>query len=174
MKAKYGESCKLLYTDTNSLVMHIATDDVYEDFRGMKEHFDHSNYPPDHPNFDKSNAKRLGYFKDEADGKVITKFCALKPKMYAMTIEETEGVKEKLTAKGCPKKSVKEHMEFKSYVDTLTAETTTQISFNCIRSKNHEIYTLGINKRGLSPFENKRYYLDNINSLAYGHKSISN
>jgi hypothetical protein len=172
MKAKYGESCKLLYTDTDSLVMHIATDDVYEDFRGMKEHFDHSNYPPDHPNFDKSNAKRLGYFKDEADGKVITKFCALKPKMYAMTIEETEGVKEKLTAKGCPKKSVKEHMEFKSYVDTLTAETTTQISFNCIRSKNHEIYTLGINKRGLNPFENKRYYLDNINSLAYGHKNI--
>jgi hypothetical protein len=31
---------------------------------------------------------------------------------------------------------------------------------------------LGINKRGLSPFENKRYYLDNIHSLAYGHKDI--
>ena len=63
-------------------------------------------------------------------------------------------------------------MEFKSYVETLNAETTTQVTFNCIRSKNHEIYTLGINKKGLSPFENKRFYLDNVHSLAYGHQKI--
>ena len=172
MKAEYGDRCKLLYTDTDSLVMHLTTDDVYADFRGMKEHFDSSNYPADHPNFDKSNAKVLGKFKDEADGKLITKFCALKPKMYAMTIEEDAKVKEKLTAKGCPKKAVKEQMEFKNHVDTLNAETTTQVSFNCIRSKNHEIYTLGIDKRGLSRFENKRFYIDSVHSLAYGHKDI--
>ena len=103
---------------------------------------------------------------------MITKFVALKPKMYAMTVEQGDQVKEKMTAKGCPKSSMKTQVEFKTYMETLQAETTTQVSFNCIRSKNHQIYTLGINKRGLSPFENKRYYLDNINSLAYGHKSI--
>jgi len=156
MKPMYGDNCKLLYTDTDSLVMHINTEDVYADWRGMKEHFDFSNYPTNHPNYDKSNAKKLGLFKDEADGHVITKFVALKPKMYAMLIEQENGTKEKMTAKGCPKASMKKQMEFKSYMDTLHEETTAQVSFNCIRSKNHEIYTLGINKRGLSPFENKR------------------
>jgi hypothetical protein len=47
------------------------------------------------------------------------------------------------------------------------------VEFNCIRSKNHNLYTLGINKRGLSPFENKRHYLDSVHSLAYGHRSIA-
>jgi hypothetical protein len=89
-----------------------------------------------------------------------------------MTIEQGDQVKEKMTTKGCPKSSMKKQVEFKTYMETLQAETTTQVSFNCIRSKNQQIYTLGINKRGLSPFENKRYYLDNINSLAYGHKDI--
>jgi hypothetical protein len=141
MKPMYGDSCRLLYTDTDSLVMHINTPDVYEDWRGMKEHFDFSNYPANHPNYDKSNAKKLGLFKDEADGHVITKFVALKPKMYAMTVEQGDQVKEKMTAKGCPKSSMKKQVEFKTYMETLQAETTTQVSFNCIRSKNHQIYT---------------------------------
>jgi hypothetical protein len=172
MKVKYGEDCKLLYTDTDSLIMHIKTPDLYKDFKGMSGNFDCSNYPTDHPNYDKSNAKKLGYFKDEADGNIITQFCALKPKMYAMLVEEPTKVKEKITAKGCPKAAVKKQVQFRDYIDSLENESTTQISFNCIRSKNHELFTLGINKKGLNPFENKRYYLDNINSLAYGHKDI--
>ena len=35
LKARYGPRCDLIYTDTDSLLLHIQTDDVYED---MKEH----------------------------------------------------------------------------------------------------------------------------------------
>ncbi len=52
-------------------------------------------------------------------------------------------------------------------------EVTSNVEFNCIRSKNHNLYTLGINKRGLSPFENKRHYLDSVHSLAYGHRRMA-
>ena len=39
-----------------------------------------------------------------------------------------------------------------------------------IRSKNHEIYSLEINKKSLSSFDDKRYICDSgIESFAYGH-----
>jgi hypothetical protein len=172
--AKYHWSdCRLLYTDTDSLILHIRTEDVYQDFRHMRQCFDFSNYPPNHPNYDKFNAKVLGKFKDEADGKIITKFCGLKPKMYAIQIEDSGKVKDKMTAKGCPKSFIKNNTHFSDYYHTLMAEELSDVEFNCIRSKNHELYTLGINKQGLSPSENKRYYLDDINSLAYSHQRLA-
>ena len=42
-----------------------------------------------------------------------------------------------------------------------------------IRSLNHELYTLNVNKISLSPLDDKRYLLkDGIHSLAYGHFRI--
>ena len=39
-----------------------------------------------------------------------------------------------------------------------------------IRSENHEIYSLGINKKSFSYFDDKRYICNNgIESFAYGH-----
>ena len=82
-------------------------------------------------------------------------------------------MKDKMTAKGVPKATIKNSTCFMDYYQTLMNETSTTVEFNCIRSKNHELYTLGINKMGLSPFENKRHYLDNVSSLAYGHKNLN-
>ena len=101
MKPKYGNNCRLLYTDTDSLVLDVATDDAYADFRaeGLKEHFDFSDYKKDHLNWDDGNAKVLGKFKDECNGELLTELVGLKAKMYAMRV----GEKEKICAKGCPK-----------------------------------------------------------------------
>ena len=44
---------------------------------------------------------------------------------------------------------------------------------NVLRSYNHTIYTETVNKVALSPFDDKRYILeDNINTLAWGHHKI--
>ena len=86
---------------------HINMEDIYQDFRRMRKCFDFSNYPANHPNHDKFNAKGLGKFKDEADGKVITEFCRLKPKMYAIQIEDEGKLKDEMIAKGCPKSFIK-------------------------------------------------------------------
>ena len=44
LKAKYGEKCTLLFTDTNSLCREIGTRDLYEDFGEILDELDTSNY----------------------------------------------------------------------------------------------------------------------------------
>jgi hypothetical protein len=128
LKKQYGDKVRLLYTDTDSFILHIHTDDVDEDFRGMKEHFDFSGYDPEHPNYDKTNAKVLGKFKDEVDGKIIETFCGLKPKMYALQIQ---GSAAKKVAKGCPKHCIKREVNFESYMKTLFEGERTYVDFSC-------------------------------------------
>ena len=54
----------LLFTDTDSLLYLIHTDDFYKDIsHDFKTHFDTSDYPPDHPSGILSGVKLLGYLK---------------------------------------------------------------------------------------------------------------
>ena len=69
MKPKYKDNIKLVYTDTDSYVIKVETDDLYEDFKEINEYMDFSDYPQEHPNYDKTNKKVLGKFKDEINGK---------------------------------------------------------------------------------------------------------
>ena len=45
LKAQYGESCKLLYTDIDSLLLEIETEDVYKDMAQNQTLYDTSDYP---------------------------------------------------------------------------------------------------------------------------------
>ena len=65
---KYGDKAKLLFTDTDSLMYEIQTEDFYKDIsKDVKDRFDTSEYPPNHPSGIPSglNKKVLGMFKDE-------------------------------------------------------------------------------------------------------------
>ena len=167
LKKRYGCDCRLLYTDTDSLVVDVTTEDVYADFRdpSVKEHFDFSEYPKDHPNYDPTNAKVLGKFKCETNGVPMSEWVALKAKMYAFKV----GDKEKMTGKGCPKAALKKYTTFDVYKHVLFDDTKTHVNFNCLRSQNHKLYTMNLTKVGLNNYDNKRYYLDNTTSVAYGH-----
>ena len=44
-RVKYGSNAKLLFTDTESLVYEIETDDMYDDFYENKSLFDFRDYP---------------------------------------------------------------------------------------------------------------------------------
>ena len=50
----------------------------------LNDYMDFSDYPVEHPNYDKTNTKVLGKFKDEMNGKIITKFIGLKPKFILL------------------------------------------------------------------------------------------
>ena len=84
LKARYGPRCDLIYTDTDSLLLHIQTDDVYKDMKKDLWLYDTSNYPKDHPLYDARNKKALGKMKDECGGEPIEEVVALRPKMYSI------------------------------------------------------------------------------------------
>ena len=105
IKPKYGERAKLLFTDTDSLMHLIQTEDFYRDIAGdVHERFDTSNYPKDHASGIETsvNKKVIGMFKDEAGGRQITKFVVSRAKLYSYVLakEKCEGVEENKNARG--------------------------------------------------------------------------
>ena len=61
---KSKSDTKLLFTDTDSLVYEIITEDVYEDFYQDKNLFNFSDYPLDSKFFDPANKKAIGKMKN--------------------------------------------------------------------------------------------------------------
>ena len=55
IKNKYNNKARLLFTDTDSLMYEIKTEDAYEDFSKDKEMFDFSNYSTKPKFYDDSN-----------------------------------------------------------------------------------------------------------------------
>ena len=65
MKAKYlyADQLHLLFTDTDSLAYAVQTNDIYKDM-AVDDKYDFSDYPLNHPLYNTSNKKAIGYFKD--------------------------------------------------------------------------------------------------------------
>ena len=88
--------------------------------------------------------------------------------MYIVKVEEQLHKK----AKGIPKMKVDKDLEFENYKKTLEDNTRDKIEFKAIRAKKHELYTISQEKTGLSNYDDKRFYLNNTESLPYGHYEI--
>ena len=71
LKAQYGESFQLLYTDTDSLLIEIQTEDVYQDMTKHPDLYDTSDYPQDHPLYSLANKMVLRKLKDKCAGRAI-------------------------------------------------------------------------------------------------------
>ena len=80
IKDKYNTKAQLLFTDTDSLMYEIETDDVYKDFYQNKEKFDNSDYPQTSRFYFGENKKVIGKFKDEAAFTPIVEFVGLRSK----------------------------------------------------------------------------------------------
>ena len=89
LKKTYGSNCELLYTDTDSLLLQIQTEDAYKDIAERSDLYDTSNYPKDHPLYSEKNKKALGKMKDECGGQPITEYVGLRSKMYSIKVGET-------------------------------------------------------------------------------------
>ena len=87
IKKKYGNKSKPIFTDTDSLMYEIKTEDVYEDFSTDNEMFDFSNYSTKSKHHDDSNKVIIGKMKDETRGVVIEEFVGLKAKMYSFLVD---------------------------------------------------------------------------------------
>ncbi|KAL9962348.1 hypothetical protein ACROYT_G031442 [Oculina patagonica] len=228
LKKEYGERCELLYTDTDSLLLVIETEDVYADMAKNIGEYDTSDYPEEHSLYSKENKKVLGKMKDECAGKLISECVCLRPKMYSiMTEGESENEIEKIKknfpeakikectcegekmqvimandeelvkkikekhpkaseskccntlkvdeknikkAKGVKECVTKNEINHKDFKDALFQNKESFHEMHMLRSYAHEMHSIVVNKKSLSPFDTKRWINeDGINTLAYGH-----
>ena len=168
---KKWEKVKVLYSDTDSLILEIETDDFFADTgEDVEKWFDTSKYPKDHFAAENGfpvgkNKKVLGMFKDEADGQIIRGFVGLRPKCYSVLMEEKQIKK----AKGTKKNTVK-GISHEDYVRVLRGEKFPPMKNISFRSQLHEIFTEQMWKVALSAEDDKRIVMaDGIQTLAIGH-----
>ena len=158
MKVKYAGKCELIYTDTDSFVYDIETDDLYQDnFNDRDKYFDLSEVKITKFK-DEKNAKALGFFKDETNMIPITQFCALAPKSYSFITDKP--IKEKINKKVCKGVSravLEKEITHDDYEKTLKTGKMIEKINTSIRSFKHQVYTVQTMKTCLSAFDSKMY-----------------
>ena len=193
MKPRYGDKIKLLLSDTDSFIYAVYTADGYKDLYDLRNYMDLAEYRKDTcigKFHDPTNKKVPGKFSDEKPTEIISEVIALKPKMYSVLTKKLVCKKSTdrnhsdhsctkkcfnghaVTAKGITKTAQKS-ISHEDYRDVLVSKTTTMSTARTIRSFNHKLYSIVIQKRGLSAYDDKKYILvDGVNTLSYGHYRI--
>jgi len=160
----YGDRMKMMYTDTDSLVLKIDTEDVKKDIKNMQEWFE------------SDDTKGLpGVMKIEKDN--ILEFRAYSPKHYYFIQNLGGKLKVSQAFKGIPsyargkemsQEEIKKHLE-KSEPIPAKKEYTMMT----IRSADHEVELIKVVKV-VNDNDDKRYYIDDYHTLALGHYKIPN
>ena len=118
--------------DTDSFIIYIKTEDVYEDIaNNVEKRFDTSNYIEDRPLTTGKNKRVIGLMKDELGGKIISKFVALRPKSYSYLMDDGNTDKK---AKGLM-------IKFNDYKNCLMDNKAIFKSQQRFKSETHNLYT---------------------------------
>lgn len=178
LKAKYGENIELIYSDTDSFILWVKTNDVYADIRDEPDMFDTWDYPENNIfGIKRHNKKVIGKFKDELNGQIVTEVVGMRSKCYAVRTKKEKGVAQKVIkkAKGVKKNVLKNRISFDDYYNCVKNNCIELRKQNSIRSRKHEIYTISMQKIALNPFDDKRYIIksDGIDTLAWGHYKLN-
>ena len=168
-KPKYGDKAKLCYTDTDGFIIHIITEDFFEDISNDVEiWYDTSNYDENdkRPLPIGKNKNVIGLFKDELGGRIMKEFCALRAKTYSYLMDDNSEVKK---SKGTKKCVIKRELMFENYKDCLFNDKIILKSQQRFKSDHHNVYTEEINKIALSSNDDKRLQtFDKTTTYPYG------
>ena len=189
LKKIYGERVKLLYTDTDSFIIEVETDDVYRDMIDHKELYDFSNYPKEHrlrkavgEDFIEKNKAVIGLFKDESGGRYGEEYAGVRSKAYSFyTLPEIYGSKkgeitEVRKAKGIKKSIVKKDLHHRLYVScVLEGKEDIPRTGYFLRSDRHRMYQVRQTKRSINPLDTKLWLTqDRADALPYGDVLLTN
>ena len=170
---KKWKKAKLCFTDTDSLLYQIETEDLFEDIAGdIAERFDTCDFASDHPKVAdgtivRMNKKVPGLMKDETAGKQILEFVGLRAKCYSIKLD-ADGIKK---CKGVKKNVIKKRMSHEDWVKCVEDQKPQMREMTCFRSEKHEVSTVVVNKIALSANDDKRKLMcDGISTLALGYK----
>ena len=134
IKNKYDNKSKLLFTDNDSLMYEIKTEDVYEGYSSDKEMFDFSDYSTKSKCSDTSSKLVIKKMNYETGGIVVKEFVGLKSKMCSSLVDNSEHKKAKGT-----NKIVGATVSHNEYKDVVLNNKSIRDSMNRIQSRDHRI-----------------------------------
>ena len=155
------QNIQLHYMDTDSFVLSVNTKDVIKDLKNLEDVFDFSNLDKNHEQSSNKNKKVIGKFKIETPINIwIDEFVCLRSKMYAFK----SGNDSKNKLKGVSESQSK-NIKFEEHKKCLDGENYQRVCDNyVIRSINHEMVLQKVKKSTLSIFDDKRCYINNMES----------
>lgn len=169
IKTEFGQNASLLYTDTDSLIIKVFTDNFYKFMRKNLNHFDTSNYKLGNKFNIPKGPSILGRMKDEFPADPIIGFFGTGAKAYCVKSMENEMKK----AKGVKKSVVLKELAIDDYKKIVEMGGLIFRKMNTFRSELHDIYTEMKNKVALSYHDDKRFVIPNTTkTLPWGHRDI--
>lgn len=165
---------KFLMGDTDSYIYHITKgqfdQNIYQHIKSNPQYFDCSSYHVSSSMFSDQNKKKVGFIKDMYAPAVPKTFIGLKSKMYAVELACNNLIDKKV--KGLSRTIIR-NLQIEHFKKALWEHKISFHNFHLIGSKHHQVETKYLRKIGLSPFDDKRYLLDDmISSIPYGHYTI--
>ena len=139
IKPKYG--------DTDSFVIHIITEDFYEDIAGNVERwFDISNYDENDERLLPmgKDKKEIGFLLDEWGGNIKKEFVGLRAKAWAYILNGWWQWTEKIGTKKCV---IKRRLMFENYKGCVLNNKIILKPQQGFKSDHHDVYTVEINKK---------------------------
>ena len=160
------KNLQLHYIDTDGMILSMKTKDIIKDLENLEDIFDFSNLDKNHELFSNRNKKVIGKFKIETPKNIwIDEFVCLRSKAYSFKCKDNKEDKNKI--KGISKSQSK-HIKFEEYYNCLFGkEYQKECNNYIIRPINHEMILQEVKKSTLSIFDDKRCYLNEIESIPW-------
>ena len=165
MKKKFN-NIQALYSDTDSIIYHMKTEDFYKDISSdINEWFDTSGYEVSKGDIElNANKKVLGKFKDETSDQVISHFCANRSKSYSFKVNNEEVSKN--TLKGIVKAVRTKMITFEDYFNCVFKNEVKSVEQTRFETDEHVIRTVTRTKIALESTDDKRVVLeDKVSTL---------
>ena len=103
--------------DTDSSIVHVKTDDIYNDFaEDVETRFDTWNFELDRSLPNGKNKKVIGLIKDELGGHIMKEFVGLRAKEYSYLKYNTDQDKKAESKKKC---AINRKLKFQDYKNCL-------------------------------------------------------
>ena len=159
------------YRDKDSFFLSLKTEDPIKDLKSFKDDFDFSELDQTHQLYDPINKKIIGKLKIETSQVlVLDGFQILQSKSYSFSFNNNPNGTQSYSGiiRKAKQKRIKSAPECEDYINSLfMSETTSPTIYYWIRSILHQLSVKKQNKVASNLFDDKRLYINPIQSLPW-------
>jgi len=168
-------------TDSILCLIKDPSNDYYAKMKAWEGQWDFSSLPAAHPLHSLKNKGKPGLMKPVFMN--IKEFCGLKSKCYSLLLHcnECKADYQSRTCSSCDDKrdfvrkgrgvprSVLRKTPHSSYTSVLWSSSLVNVKANLIRSINHNVSVIKVNRIGYHSFDVNRFFVNDTESLPFGH-----